>query len=916
MTSEHGEDSPQTSEAPIQMPRRNERRAPSFNGSGAFLPQFFRDFENIAHTNGLPEDQYLSKVLDYARVDDYDLWKQLTEETGATWDSFKKHVARFYSGADDDRRHTVSDLNRLCEAMATRQKVSRAEFSEFYRKFYTMVTYLQQHSKLLDQEVSDMLLRSFNFTLRCAVEAKLDATHPSHHPDDPYELKQLVDAIELVLAKTAREHPIGQNGSSSTLPHPSTIGNEASKLPARPTYDASGFSDPEKFGRLTDSISTAMQMLSTMMETFSVSVGNGQRSSGRNGPSNNTNSFRGCALCSDTTHFKRNCTKIEDLISKGLCKRGDRGLICLPNGDRVNQSTASGKNIIERVENWHKARQQNANPTNVVSTNIWNIVEAEGLSNDVMETEQAPVSSAFINEITNESCSVSNQVEADDLPLLEAALFQTTLKVEAAQKKVAERDGHRKPTTRSQSKNGASGTSKADQDKTSAVDSSSAIVKNTQGNPSPVVNNPTPMKNVKELVTAKRIPTEGASAATFDNVIVSKTECETVETLLAALPPPPGGNGTIVANSSESLRTMSVKLNNKLQVNAILDDGSQIIRLRRELWEKLGVPVRSDHKLTMESANTTTSDTKGLIPNLKVTIGGCDFYLQVQVVDNASYDMLLGRPFHVLTEAMVRHFKNGDATATLTDPNTGAIITVPTKARNPKQDGYVENPLSSLEQPGFKNYTRENAVNIIEISLQEEDGAVPVAEFESFKYKKVANRVKPVAALLPPQFRVERHIPSDPLADLPELPTNPPEFKPGERYTRERAEKMKINEDGLLTEEEVKLVHAFFNLSQYAFAWDESEKGIFSEDYLPPVKIATLPHAVWILKNIPIPPGLFPKIVKIIKAKMDSGVIEPSNAAYRSQWFWVLKKDGKSRRIVHNALFIPTLATLQRFRRH
>ncbi|KAJ2923024.1 hypothetical protein H1R20_g14069, partial [Candolleomyces eurysporus] len=49
--------------------------------------------------------------------------------------------------------------------------------------------------------------------------------------------------------------------------------------------------------------------------------------------------------------------------------------------------------------------------------------------------------------------------------------------------------------------------------------------------------------------------------------------------------------------------------------------------------------------------------------------------------------MLLGQPFHVLTKAMVCHFKNGDATATLTNPT---IITVPTKAWNPKQDGYIE----------------------------------------------------------------------------------------------------------------------------------------------------------------------------------------------------------------------------------
>jgi hypothetical protein len=40
--------------------------------------------------------------------------------------------------------------------------------------------------------------------------------------------------------------------------------------------------------------------------------------------------------------------------------------------------------------------------------------------------------------------------------------------------------------------------------------------------------------------------------------------------------------------------------------------------------------------------------------------------------------------------------------------------------------------------------------------------------------------------------------------------------------------------------------------------------------------------------------------VRIIKEKIASGVYEPSTAAYRSRWFCIVKKDGKSLRLVHN----------------
>lgn len=59
---------------------------------------------------------------------------------------------------------------------------------------------------------------------------------------------------------------------------------------------------------------------------------------------------------------------------------------------------------------------------------------------------------------------------------------------------------------------------------------------------------------------------------------------------------------------------------------------------------------------------------------------------------------------------------------------------------------------------------------------------------EILAYKKVANRVRPVATTLPEEFRIVRRFPSDPLADLPKLPTSPPDFIPGERFTWERME--------------------------------------------------------------------------------------------------------------------------------
>lgn len=80
----------------------------------------------------------------------------------------------------------------------------------------------------------------------------------------------------------------------------------------------------------------------------------------------------------------------------------------------------------------------------------------------------------------------------------------------------------------------------------------------------------------------------------------------------------------------------------------------------------------------MESTNNSKNTTLGLLENLKIKIGQFEFYIQAQVVEEALYAMLLGCPFMTLCQAGTRHFTNRDSQITLVDPNTHAVITIPT----------------------------------------------------------------------------------------------------------------------------------------------------------------------------------------------------------------------------------------------
>ena len=59
-----------------------------------------------------------------------------------------------------------------------------------------------------------------------------------------------------------------------------------------------------------------------------------------------------------------------------------------------------------------------------------------------------------------------------------------------------------------------------------------------------------------------------------------------------------------------------------------------------------------------------------------------------------------------------------------------------------------------------------------------------------------------------------------------------------------------------------------------AIAWDLSECGNFRKDYFEPIVIPTVGHTAWVECNIPIPPGIYDGVIRIIKEKIKISVYE------------------------------------------
>ena len=67
-------------------------------------------------------------------------------------------------------------------------------------------------------------------------------------------------------------------------------------------------------------------------------------------------------------------------------------------------------------------------------------------------------------------------------------------------------------------------------------------------------------------------------------------------------------------------------------------------------------------------ANTRTLAVKGVIPRLKVQIGGISIVMPVHIVKEATFDVIFGRLFFVLTECTMKDYASSKQTLLLTDP--------------------------------------------------------------------------------------------------------------------------------------------------------------------------------------------------------------------------------------------------------
>ena len=127
--------------------------------------------------------------------------------------------------------------------------------------------------------------------------------------------------------------------------------------------------------------------------------------------------------------------------------------------------------------------------------------------------------------------------------------------------------------------------------------------------------------------------------------------------------------GLIVAKESHVLHSIIPIIDSCLPIKCILDSGCQIIGMSHAIWMMLKSQLNPKHTVSMQSTNGTVDRSLGIIKNLAFHFRMIELQLQVHIIKDSAYDILLGCPFDVLPESSIKNYRNEDQTITIMDPN-------------------------------------------------------------------------------------------------------------------------------------------------------------------------------------------------------------------------------------------------------
>jgi len=656
------------------------------------------DAQGVAKTDQL----LIEWAITWVSTDVQDLFESFLTP-GMTWDQFQAKAMAYYPGADGTRQYVVADIERLAHEWSAKGVYTRADLGDYLRQFQILAADLLTNRKVDEGLLERLFMKGFGDATRRKIESRLRIVVPNHYYDDPYPRKDVEEAALFVLSATPAD--------------PDQHGTADVHSPTGPTVKAEDNSLAATLAMIQNSIAQLTLALTAQAQQPPIQA--------RQPPPQQPAQPRprGCIFCSALDHFITECKTLEEYISAGKCIRNENRKVVLPDG-RFLPRSVTGENLKTRFDTWWKSHASPSNPANITtSTASVNMLSLAVYQNDDTQSTRR---GAYIEDYTSDDENPTNTF-ANDARKNERGKKQVVVEIPRAQK------SKEAPVPATTTAPVVTVTPPTDPGETQAGSQGQSVsripAKDPQFHYSSPADDPAiskqvldkildttitlttrelcavsqdARKRIKDFVTNKRYPNAPAvvdlveaqpvvSANPYSNYLASVFHNQSVRPTFREHRML---KGIAVADVSAPLRCITVMLDDRIDIDATVDCASSIVAINKDTWEKTGLACSPDHAIRMRSAQNTIAMTRGMLEDMPVRIGTATYYLQVQVSLNLPCPMLLGLPFFRLSSAHLAFHPTGEAELLLHDPNTRAILALPTRP--------VEEVPPSRQDVGFR----------------------------------------------------------------------------------------------------------------------------------------------------------------------------------------------------------------------
>ena len=186
------------------MPYAKDNKAPYFSARpGDILDDFLREYEELATTCTLTDQQKVETILRYIPPELRDLWKILEGYSTHDWAAFKRSLAKLYRSTSTQAKYSKQKLYDFVYYNSQTRMRSEEDVHQYYREFHIFCQPLIEATRITTEERDSAFWYGFHPEDRDKLSFRLVAKLPDQRPDQHYPIEDVFNAAITVFSSSS-----------------------------------------------------------------------------------------------------------------------------------------------------------------------------------------------------------------------------------------------------------------------------------------------------------------------------------------------------------------------------------------------------------------------------------------------------------------------------------------------------------------------------------------------------------------------------------------------------------------------------------------------------------------------------------------------------------------------------------------